>query len=370
MTEGFEVSKRNGQIHNQVNELLSAYLDGEVTSDERALVETHLAMCAACAYDLATLRQTVSLLQQLPQVAASRPFTLREVDIRPVRPARPAWRQLSWARGLAAAVAVMLCVVVAAGVWWLGRPGMLGAPAAPAPVAMQAPAATEAPAQKIAPPPAVEAEKEVEVTQEVQAPLAAVVEEAATEAVPSPAAAPQATPELLMAQEMPAEAAPAQAEALADTAQAPGATAAARTAAGGLPQPTATPEPMVQAMKALSPTLLLQVEDLKLTVEPGIIRVSGRLPLPEGRKLTVELWREGQLIEWAALPPQPVRVGRNGQFSLELQALPQALDADLFAAPPANYELRLRPVDPPEPVEARIPFDTYGPPSALPTNTP
>jgi anti-sigma factor RsiW len=52
------VTEENGRIHNQVAELLSAYIDDEVTTDERALVEEHLATCASCVYDLATLRQT------------------------------------------------------------------------------------------------------------------------------------------------------------------------------------------------------------------------------------------------------------------------------------------------------------------------
>ena len=82
------MSEPNGWIHNQVAELLSAYIDGEVTAAERGLVEAHLASCAVCGRDLATLRQTVALLGKLPQVAAPRPFTLRESDVQSLRPAR------------------------------------------------------------------------------------------------------------------------------------------------------------------------------------------------------------------------------------------------------------------------------------------
>lgn len=370
------MSEQNGRIHNQVVELLSAYIDGQVSADERTLVETHLATCALCAHDLVTLRRTVSLLRQLPQVAAPRPFTLRETDVRPVRPTRPAWWRLPWARGLAAATAMLACVVVVAGVVLLGRPGMLGAPAAPAPVAMQVPAATEAPAVGMAAEKAVEAQPEAAATLEAPAAAPAAVEESAAEPTLARAVEPQATAtqpaptELSMAQEAPPEAPAPEAEALADQAELPTPTARDRAAAGAQALPTATPAPAVEAMNAVSPTLLLQVEALTLTVKPGVIGASGRLALPEGRKLVVELWRDGQLVEWAIPESQQALVGPAGRFSLELRARPGAPDFDLFAAPAANYELRLRPVDPPEAVEARIPFDTFGPPAEAPTNTP
>jgi hypothetical protein len=276
---------------------------------------------------------------------------------------------------------MLLCVVIVAGVWLLGRPGLLGAPAAPAPVALQAPAATEAPAEEKAAEKAVEAQNEGAATPEAPAAAPAVTEEAPVQATVAQAAPPpaaklqtaptqQATPELSMAQEAPAATAPSQAEAFADQAEMPTATAAARAAAGAQPLPSATPAPAVAPMRVLSPTLLLQVEELKLQIEPGVIRASGRLPLPEGRKLWVELWREGQLVGWAVPDSQQALVGPNGQFSLELHGRPGAPDFDLFAVPPAEYELRLRPVDPPEAVEARVPFDTFGPPPASPTNAP
>ena len=59
------MSEPNGWIHNQVAELLSAYIDGEVTAAERGLVEAHLASCDACGRDLATLRQELSDALQL-----------------------------------------------------------------------------------------------------------------------------------------------------------------------------------------------------------------------------------------------------------------------------------------------------------------
>jgi hypothetical protein len=242
---------------------------------------------------------------------------------------------------------------------------------------MQAPAATEEPSFRMGAEKAAEAQPEASAALEAPAAApAAPQEEAAAEptlakaTVPQPTPTPEATPELSMAQEAPPEAPAPEAEAQADQAELPTPTARDLASAGTQPLPSATPAPAVEAMRAVSPTLLLQVEALTLTVKPGVIAASGRLPLPEGRKLAVELWRDGQLVEWAIPESQQALVGPAGQFSLELRARPGASDFDLFAAPEANYELRLHPVDPPEAVEARIPFDTYGPPAETPTNTP
>jgi len=136
---------------------------------------------------------------------------------------------------------------------------------------------------------------------------------------------------------------------------------------------TALPAPAAEAMPAPegSPTpTLLEVEDLNLEIQPGVIRVRGRLPLPEGRKLLAGLWRDGQPIAWATIESRRFVVEADGQFYLVLIAQAEIPDADLFAAQPADYEIRIRPVDPPEAVEIRIPFDTYGPPAPEPTVTP
>jgi hypothetical protein len=363
------VIEQNGQIHNQVAELLSAYIDGEVTGDERALVETHLATCVACARDLASLRQTVTMLRQLPPVAAPRPFTLRESDVAPIRPARPAWWQRPWAQGLVAATAVLLCVVVVGGVLLMGRTGMVGAPAASKPVALQAPAPTETTAQKMV----------VEKTVQVEAEKAVEGEEEAQQAVEAPATEEVVREAGALAQEAPAEeatqpAAAAQAESVADanegeTTLSTTAPRAASAPAAAPPAPTPPPLPP-EATPVPTASVLLEVENLHLEIEPGVIRVRGQLPLPEGRKLVATLWRNGQPIEWATPESQQTMVRVNGQFSLELKARPGLPDFNLFGTEPADYEIRIRPVDPLAPIEARIPFDTYGPPPPSPTNSP
>jgi anti-sigma factor RsiW len=103
----------------QARELLSAYLDGEVTATEQALVEHALAASSELREDLDTLRQTITLIVGLPKVAAPRPFTLSEADIgpaaRPKAPSLPAWMS-SWAMLTAA----LVCVVAGGGLFLSG----------------------------------------------------------------------------------------------------------------------------------------------------------------------------------------------------------------------------------------------------------
>lgn len=57
-------------------ELLSAYMDGEITSSERTMLEQRLAHEPQLRGELETLRQTVSWIHALPPVHAPRNFTL------------------------------------------------------------------------------------------------------------------------------------------------------------------------------------------------------------------------------------------------------------------------------------------------------
>lgn len=57
-------------------ELLSAYINGELTADEAATLEQRLTEDAFLRRELAALRQIVSLIQALPEVKAPRNFTL------------------------------------------------------------------------------------------------------------------------------------------------------------------------------------------------------------------------------------------------------------------------------------------------------
>ena len=58
------------------DELLSAYIDDEVTEEERALIEAALLADMEIAWRVESLRQTVNLLQDLPELPLPRTFTL------------------------------------------------------------------------------------------------------------------------------------------------------------------------------------------------------------------------------------------------------------------------------------------------------
>ena len=112
---------QNHQLNpDQIRDLLSPYLDGEVTDEERALVEQALAVSAELQGELETLRRTMALVAALPPVPAPRPFTLTEADVRGI--AVPAPKSLfglpSWVKGWAALAATLLCVLAAGGLFW------------------------------------------------------------------------------------------------------------------------------------------------------------------------------------------------------------------------------------------------------------
>jgi hypothetical protein len=104
-----------------VQELLSAYVDGELSSGELLRVEQHLRRCPVCAEEIDALRQTVAFVALLPEVELPAGFReglrarLAEVKpqlqpVRPVAPLRPAWnRQVArWIMPAAAAAALAL----------------------------------------------------------------------------------------------------------------------------------------------------------------------------------------------------------------------------------------------------------------------
>jgi hypothetical protein len=372
------VSGQTDQAHGQVAGLLSAYIDGEVTADERAVIESHLATCADCQRDLTALRQTVALLSQLPSVAAPRPFTLRPADVAQVerRPAdRVAWWQwVAKTPGVVAGLAALLCVVLVGGVLLMGRVG-------PGAVLDMAPAATSVAFEKSAIEPEAmpaAAEKSLSLAEQPEEaptstptpemPLEPQREEVAEESMMDaggwadgehevkegvgaealPAASPTA---VAAATAQPVAPAPAEAEQADRALEEP-------AAANVAPSATRSPQPTSTAIA------LLPVQDVEIEIQPGVILVSGRLPLAEGQPLLAGLWREGQLIEWATPESQRTVMDADGQFALRLEAPPATPGFYLFAVEPAQYEIRIRPVDPLAPVEARIPFDTFLSPSA------
>ena len=56
-------------VHSRLNERMSAYLDGELPSEEKAAVEQHLATCIQCRTNLNQFRETIGKLSQLKKKA-------------------------------------------------------------------------------------------------------------------------------------------------------------------------------------------------------------------------------------------------------------------------------------------------------------
>ncbi len=92
-------------------ELLSAYLDKQVTPQERGRVEQHLRACAVCARELDTLRYTTDLLRATPRVSVPHAFTLSEADVGRTAARRRARRFSAYLQGATAVVAALLLIV-------------------------------------------------------------------------------------------------------------------------------------------------------------------------------------------------------------------------------------------------------------------
>jgi hypothetical protein len=86
-------------------EMISPYIDGRVTQDEKQSLESHLASCHECREELESLRTTVGLLHRLPQVEVPRSFTV--VESKPAT-APSIFGRLCWASAVAALVLVLL----------------------------------------------------------------------------------------------------------------------------------------------------------------------------------------------------------------------------------------------------------------------
>ncbi len=107
--------------HRYVRDRLSAYVDSELESADRARLERHLALCAECRTDLHTLRWTKRLLQQAPPVKVPRSFVVREAD---VAARRPTGRRIALWRTQWATAAIALLFVLVLGSDLLTRGGM------------------------------------------------------------------------------------------------------------------------------------------------------------------------------------------------------------------------------------------------------
>ena len=94
-------------------ETLSEYIDGRLRSGALARIEGHVASCELCRYELESLRDLVTMLQDLPAEEPSRSFTMHAPPPRPI-PVRPTplLRAPQWAYAAVASVAAILLIVL------------------------------------------------------------------------------------------------------------------------------------------------------------------------------------------------------------------------------------------------------------------
>ena len=128
----------------KIRELLSSYIDGEVSASEARRVEELLASSDEYGAELESLRQTTMLLRQMPQLEPPRSYALNPADVEEATPRRRFPSFESFTGGLATAGAAALVVVLVVGVVFLARLGFTGlaaeAPQAAAPAPAAAPA--------------------------------------------------------------------------------------------------------------------------------------------------------------------------------------------------------------------------------------
>jgi anti-sigma factor RsiW len=192
--------------HQRIEEMLSAYLDGELSPKEQARVEEHLAQCADCAQNLHTLRQTAALLRQLPPVAVPRSFAIRPAPAAPRLGIFQMRRTYVYLRAATAVATVLLAVVLGGDAFFTGLTPYLVPARAPEAIVREAPvekAVVQTVVVEKEVPVIVEVEKEVVVEKKVietvvvekgvavEAPIEAPVleSESAFAATPSPAPA-------------------------------------------------------------------------------------------------------------------------------------------------------------------------------------
>jgi anti-sigma factor RsiW len=70
------------------DELLSAYIDGDVSEAEKQQIEIAIAADPEIAWQVETLRQTVALLRQMPSISLPRSFVLQEDQVADILQAR------------------------------------------------------------------------------------------------------------------------------------------------------------------------------------------------------------------------------------------------------------------------------------------
>jgi hypothetical protein len=301
------LSGRQTKEQEQRDELLSAYLDGQLSAGERARLEAGLATDPAVQADLEALRRTVALVRDLPSMPVPYNFILPQAATARPRPMPSLRPRRAWAAPLltaATAVASFLFVIVLAGdLLFFGTGRLTLAP--------------EAAPQEI-PEAAMEYAGPIEETKEVE--KAVSVEEAEAEEVQPPAAVSTATPPLPM-MEAPIEAAP-EATVEAEGYEEEKAVEAPAPAIGGGPTegPPIPAEPCCEpTMETAAPTEEGRGAEPTLGTEAAVAPLGGDEEASEADAVTEERGpREGERTNIALITPWRVLEIALGLIALGL----------------------------------------------------
>src|SRR3954463_2609662 len=81
----------SGTVGGHVSDLLSAYIDNQLSPAEHDSVRRHLQACVDCRGDYIELRATQRMLRSMPAAVPPRAFTLTPELARQTRPTRLSW---------------------------------------------------------------------------------------------------------------------------------------------------------------------------------------------------------------------------------------------------------------------------------------
>ncbi|TKJ30204.1 MAG: hypothetical protein CEE40_06050 [Chloroflexi bacterium B3_Chlor] len=301
--------------HELVEESLSAYIDGELSFGEKAQVEKHLEECQACSENLATLRQTVVLLGELPTVPAPISFALRPAPVRPkARVPAPAWGY-GLLKGATALAALLLVLLIGGDltVQFLGGfPLATRAPLAPAAEVALAPSTVPS----VVPAPA-EVQPIVGETKATQEETETAPPPAAEEP-PAPAPAPTEPPEAYRAPSVQDVASPA--------ARAEGAGPADTPTAMGTPVETPTWENECIGSESIEPTVTCVPEPLPSPAapegaEPTAQTTPLELPKEEDAATTAVPTPTSEVVAMAELPAEETHERDVGYYEAQTSPL-------------------------------------------------
>ena len=94
----------------KVRGMLSEYIDGALSSEDRGTIEEHINACQSCAKELESLRMTVAMLHRVPEVAVPRSFAISVSEER--RPGTYAPRSMRWLRPATAFATIALVALL------------------------------------------------------------------------------------------------------------------------------------------------------------------------------------------------------------------------------------------------------------------